>query len=158
MSSRPCAGGGPEHRFRLRVYFEDTDAQGVVYHANYLNFAERARTELLRSAGVEQDDLRQREGLGFAVRRCRIEFRAPARLDDLLEVRTVLQGISGARVQALQSVHAVEDGAAREEWLACLEVCLACVNRSGRAVRLPQRVINAFSTAAASRRRAGVES
>lgn len=147
----------PEHRFRLRVYFEDTDAQGVVYHANYLNFAERARTEFLRSVGLCQEALRRREGLGFAVTRCTIEYRAPARLDDLLEVRTVLGRVSGARVHAVQSVHACRDGAVQEPWLVRLDVHLACVNRSGRPVRLPGRMIDAFAVVAADRSRGEME-
>lgn len=69
-----------------RVYWEDTDAGGVVYHAGYLRFMERARTEWLRSLGVDQSELRQRTGLAMVVRDMHIDFLAPARLDDALEV------------------------------------------------------------------------
>ena len=151
------ADTAPVHRFRLRVYFEDTDAQGVVYHANYLNFAERARTEFLRSAGLGQEALRRRDGLGFAVTRCAIEYRAPARLDDLLEVRTALGRAGGARVHAVQSVHAVEDDVVQDTWLARLDVHLACVNRSGRPVRLTARLIDALAAAATDPDRGGME-
>ena len=74
--------------YRLRVYYEDTDAGGIVYHANYLKFIERARTEALLAAGMSQTDLRARCGLGFAVRDLTISYLAPARLEDQLVVTT----------------------------------------------------------------------
>jgi acyl-CoA thioester hydrolase len=73
--------------FPVRVYWEDTDAGGVVYHAAYLCFLERARTEWLRARGVEQHDTREAQDLVFAVRSMHVEFEAPARLDDVLESR-----------------------------------------------------------------------
>ncbi len=78
----------PRHRYLwpLRVYYEDTDAGGVVYHAAYLRFMERARTEWLRSRGVEQDWLRERHGLVFAVTRVDIRYHRPARFNQLLDV------------------------------------------------------------------------
>jgi acyl-CoA thioester hydrolase len=136
---------GNTHKFQVRVYYEDTDAGGIVYHANYLNFAERARTEFLRLAGVGQDAMRQEDGAGFAVRRCEIDFRAPARLDDVLEVRTVLRDPHGARVSAVQSIHMVTGGQADEDWLVRIDLMLACINQNGRPVRLPERVRTAFS-------------
>jgi acyl-CoA thioester hydrolase len=72
------------HRIAIRVYYEDTDAAGIVYHAAYLAFAERARTEMLRRLGLDHRTLRARFGVVFTVRRCLVEYRAPARLDDLL--------------------------------------------------------------------------
>ena len=74
---------GQTHIFNLRVYYEDTDAGGIVYYANYLKFAERARTEVLRDLGVAQRELLEVEGIGFAVRRCAVDYFAPAKLDDL---------------------------------------------------------------------------
>ena len=79
-----------------RVYFEDTDAGGVVYHANYLRFAERARTEWLRSVGLTNPQLKSAFGCQFAVRRCSVDFRRPARLDDLL-TRAVAASTSAVR-------------------------------------------------------------
>jgi acyl-CoA thioester hydrolase len=76
------------HLFNLRVYWEDTDAGGLVYHANYLKFAERARTEMLRHIGIEQEKLRGEAGLLFVVRRLVAEYLQPARLDDELAVAT----------------------------------------------------------------------
>ncbi len=72
---------GP-HRYPVRVYYEDTDAGGVVYHAKYLHFMERARSEALRDLGVPHTDLIANHGLGFVVRRAEIDYAAPARLDD----------------------------------------------------------------------------
>ena len=138
---------GATHRFRVRVYYEDTDAGGIVYHANYLNFAERARTEILRLCGTEQDAMRRDDGVGFTVRRCEIDYRAPARLDDVLEVRTILCDPRGARIGALQSIHMVRDGGVDEDWLVRLDLLLACVKENGRPTRLPKRVRSAFATA-----------
>ena len=76
----------PEFRFTLRVYWEDTDAGGVVFYANYLKFFERARTEWLRALGVEQEALRRDERVIFIVSETTVRFLLPARLDDLLEV------------------------------------------------------------------------
>lgn len=78
------------HRFSVRVYYEDTDAGGVVYYANYLKFAERARTEMLRDAGISQAALVADEGVVFVVKHVAVDLQKPARLDDLLEIETVL--------------------------------------------------------------------
>ncbi len=82
---------GDAHRFPVRVYYEDTDAAGIVYYANYLKFIERARTEMMRLYGVEHEKARQSGGAAFIVRRCEIDYRAPARLDDELVVETRLK-------------------------------------------------------------------
>ena len=138
----PLAGG--EFRFPVRVYYEDTDAGGIVYHANYLRFAERARTETLRRLGIEQARLRAEHDVVFIVRRCTIEFRAPARLDDALEVRTRMTGWRGAAIEAEQTVHRQgEEGA-----LVALDLTIACVNGKGRPVRVPSPVRDAFDRAA----------
>src|ERR1700679_3042829 len=74
------------HRYALRIYWEDTDAGGVVYHANYLRFMERARTEWLRAQGIDQVALREASSLGFVVRDMQLDFLRPARLNDELMV------------------------------------------------------------------------
>src|SRR6185312_6130077 len=84
------------HRFPIRVYYEDTDAAGIVYYANYLKFIERARTEMMRRFGVEHEKSRQSEGTAFIVRRAELEFLAPARLDDALIVETRIVDVGGA--------------------------------------------------------------
>lgn len=127
------------HVFPVRVYYEDTDAGGVVYHANYLRFAERGRTEMLRGAGIDQVELLARDGLAFIVRRCAVDFLKPARLDDALEVHTRVLTAKGARVEAEQVVKRQGDDIAR------LTLEIACVDRQGRPQRLPQRLSAAIS-------------
>lgn len=124
----------PPHRLAVRVYYEDTDAGGIVYHASYLRFAERARTEMLRELGFDHVTLRERYGLIFAVRRCTVEFRAPARLDDLLEVETAPVRLGGARLVLRQ---VVKRG---EQVLAELDVELALLSPDLRPRRLPAAV------------------
>src|SRR5690349_20968915 len=92
------------HELPLRVYYEDTDAGGVVYHARYFAFAERARSEMLRAVGAPIAELAAASGLGFAVRRLTAEFRQPARLDDALTVRTGLKGFEGASIALEQAI------------------------------------------------------
>jgi acyl-CoA thioester hydrolase len=88
----------------LRVYYEDTDAGGVVYHSNYLNFMERARTEWLRSLGFEQDQLRAQYGLVFAVSRVEVKFLRPARFNDALQVSARLTQLGRASLSMSQEV------------------------------------------------------
>jgi acyl-CoA thioester hydrolase len=119
------------HHLFTRVYYEDTDAAGIVYHANYLKFAERARTELLRLLGFEQERLRRETGLAFAVTRCVVDYFRPALLDDELVVESRLVALGGASVELDQRV---KRGAAE---LARLLVRVACLGRDGRPARLP---------------------
>jgi acyl-CoA thioester hydrolase len=133
------ANGGSVHVWPVRVYYEDTDAAGIVYYANYLKFAERARTELLRSCDIDHSRLADERGLAFAVRDCRIEYHAPARLDDALEVRTRVLDLTGAAVRIEQSVH--RDA----EALAHMEMRIVCVRADGRPARLPAEVKSAVA-------------
>lgn len=119
------------HRFPVRVYYEDTDSGGIVYYANYLKFAERARTEMLRLAGINQTEMASRYGMSFAVRDCAIDFRRPARLDDLLEVRSHLVGLAAASLTAVQAIWR------ESEELARLDIRVACLGRDGRPARIP---------------------
>ncbi|WP_308389520.1 tol-pal system-associated acyl-CoA thioesterase [Acidithiobacillus sp. AMEEHan] len=115
------ASSPPQGHFAVRVYYEDTDHGGVVYHANYLRFMERARTEMLRDRGLELDQLEQKEGVIFAVRRARLDFRAPARFNDLLEIETQIDEVRPLRMRFTQRV-------ARAGILLCLgEVEVACL-------------------------------
>jgi len=125
---------GQVHVFPVRVYYEDTDAAGIVYYANYLKFVERARTELMRMLGAEHARLLAGEGVAWAVRRCLADYLVPAILDDALEVHTRILAIGAARLDAEQVVR--RDG--RD--LARVEVRLACIDRRGRAVRLPAAI------------------
>ena len=91
------------HLFSLRVYYEDTDMGGIVYHANYLKFIERARSDWVRRWGIDQNRLRA-EGMVFAVHRIEADFLAPARLDDMLEVSTTVEAVRGARLTLTQEI------------------------------------------------------
>ena len=130
---------GGEHVYPLRVYHEDTDAGGIVYYANYLKFAERARTEMMRSAGITHVTLLGDHDAAFVVRRCVVDYRQPARLDDEIEVRTSIGTVAGAHIEAEQRV--IRDGAL----LANIDLKLGCVGRTGRAVRLPVPLRDALS-------------
>jgi acyl-CoA thioester hydrolase len=138
VSEAAAGGADREHHFPVRVYWEDTDASGIVYHASYLRFAERARSELLRLAGFEQATMLAETGVAFAVRHCEVDFRLPARLDDRLEIVSRIVEVRAATVRAQQDVWRA--GAL----LARLAVKLACIDRSGRAVRVPAAVRAAF--------------
>lgn len=90
--------------FDVKIYFEDTDAGGVVYHANYLRYMERARVELMASLGVEQRTLAERYGVSFVVRSIHISYKSPARLEDLLTVRTQPVELGSARLVLEQDI------------------------------------------------------
>lgn len=90
--------------FPIRVFYEDTDAGGVVYHSNFLNFCERARTEWLRQLTIGRERLQHEFGLMFVVRRAQIDWRRPARLDDLLMVETRLSGMGKVRMSLTQTI------------------------------------------------------
>ena len=92
------------YRFAVRVYYEDTDAAGVVYYANYLKFMERARTEWLRTLGFEQSQLVREQGLGFVARSVSIDYLKPARLDDMLDVVSGIDTASRAQIVFAQRV------------------------------------------------------
>lgn len=115
----------------VRVYYEDTDAGGIVYHSIYLNYAERARTEFVRSLGIEQQAILEQRGIAFAVRRCQTEFLRPARLDDCLMVQTRLATLKGASLEFVQMI------VRGDEILVDYRVQVACITTQGKAVRFP---------------------
>jgi len=122
------------HRYSLRVYYEDTDAGGVVYHANYLRYAERARTEALRDAGIPHAELVERYNLMFMVHRAEIDYVRPAMLDDLLVVETETMNVGGATVLLLQTVSGPQGVCAK------VRIKLACVRIGGnKPARVPPR-------------------
>ena len=124
------------HRHEVRVYYEDTDFSGAVYHAAYLHFFERGRTEFLRAEGIHHSEL-AKEGIAFAVRSMEIEFLRAAGIDDLLVVDTAVSGLNGVRLTLDQSI---ERG---DELIARAKVVVVAV-KAGRAVRLPRAVIAAL--------------
>jgi acyl-CoA thioester hydrolase len=113
------------HRYAIRVYYEDTDAGGVVYHANYLRYAERARTEALRDLGIPHADLVDRFGVMFMVHRLEVDYERGARLDDALTVETEVLQVGGATTKLRQVVRN------KEGICAVLGVRLACVHLEG---------------------------
>ena len=119
------------HHFQTRVYYEDTDLAGIVYHANYLKFIERARSEMVREAGISQTALKADQGIVFAVRRMEMEFIAPARFEEDLRVETRLTGVKGASFDLEQVVFRGDDR------LYVSNVQVVCLTDCGRAVRIP---------------------
>ena len=138
---------GDNHIFPVRVYYEDSDAVGIVYHANYIKFAERARSELCRLLGIDQRAMREKDGIVFAVRELAADYRAPARLDDLLQVRSRLTALSGASLWARQIIE--REGS----MLVGLDVKLVCLRTAdGRPTRLPADVRAIFASITQNRR------
>jgi len=131
-SSSMIADG--KHRLPIRVYYEDTDSGGVVYYSNYLKFAERARTEMLRELGSEHQAMKEKLGVGFVVRTCNADYQKPAFLDDLLEIETEVLAVRGASIQMRQTVTRANEA------LVIMEVKLACMNFDGGAARIPEGV------------------
>lgn len=123
------------HRMDIRIYYEDTDAGGVVYYAGYLRFLERARTEWLRALGFEQAQLARDTGIAFAVRSLQVEYLKPARLDDLVEVRSRIAELRRAQVVFHQSIE--RDG----ELLVDATVRVACLDLAkGKAAPMPKEI------------------
>ncbi len=121
------------HTFRTRVFYEDTDMGGIVYHANYLKFIERARSDWVRELGFDQRVLRE-AGLVFAVRRIEADFVAPARFDDMLEVTT--RPVAGGPARVLLEQEVTRDGAI----VFRARVTIVAMTLQGRPARLPAEV------------------
>lgn len=151
-NSAPAATGSPApppsgwtvperhlHVYPVRVYFEYTDAGGIVYYVNYLKFAERARTEMLRLLGKEQDAMLRENGVGFAVRSCHVDYFRPARLDDTLEVHSRTTEVAGASLRVNQKI------LRKDDLLADITVRLAVMTRDGRPTRLPAEIRDALA-------------
>jgi acyl-CoA thioester hydrolase len=145
----PSTSRDGRHHYAVRVYYEDTDAGGVVYHATYLRFAERARTEWLRAAGIPHSELLDRFALMFVVRHIEVDYVRPARLDDSLVVVTEPLVVGGATVTLRQDVRGPEGSCA------ALTVRLACVRPgNGKPGRLPppwRRVLSDMCASAQDR-------
>ncbi|SCC92833.1 acyl-CoA thioesterase [Thiomonas sp. X19] len=152
MSATPftAPATAPAFIWPVRTYWEDTDAGGVVYYANYLKFCERARTEWLRSLGLDQQRLAERDALLFVVSSAQVRYLAPARLDDQLTVSVTVVEVGGASLELLQEVRrcAPASGAsdaAAATLLASVQVRVACVQAgSFKPRRLPAAVLQAI--------------
>lgn len=141
MTPTPPIGqfDGRDHLLPVRVYYEDTDFSGLVYHGAYVRWFERGRTEFLRAAGVHHAELLSRdEPIAFAVVRLNIGYRRGARIDDALLVRTTYREIKGPRIRIAQAI--LRDG----DLLAEAEVEAACIDLAGRARRPPASLISAL--------------
>jgi len=128
------------HQLLQRVYYEDTDFSGLVYHARYLHFLERGRTDYLRCLGCQQSDLldADEEGLVFVVHRMEIDFKLPAKMDDVLTVNTSTEKAGGAKMVLNQEIRR------GETLLIAAKVTIAVINRNGRPRRLPDTVAKKF--------------
>jgi len=136
---------GGLHVFPVRVYYEDTDAGGIVYHAGYFRFAERARTEMMRHFGLGHQDLMVESGVAFAVAHCEATFHRPALLDDLLMVETRLTEVGGATMRLTQDIR--RDA----QRLVDVRLRLAMVTGQGRPGRIPEGLRRALRTHMTSR-------
>jgi acyl-CoA thioester hydrolase len=125
-------------KFQIRVYYEDTDFSGHVYHANYLKYCERARSGYLRDVGVDQNAMFA-EGAAFVVRKMDCEFLRPAKFDDVLDVETRLTEMSGARFELAQ---VVKRG---QETVFSALVTVAIIGKGGRPQRIPAALADKFS-------------
>ncbi|NKN35572.1 tol-pal system-associated acyl-CoA thioesterase [Agrobacterium sp. a22-2] len=128
------------HRLFQRVYYEDTDFSGLVYHARYLHFLERGRTDYLRCLGVEQSALQtvDAEGLVFVVHRMEVDFKSPARMDDILLIETSTEKAGGAKMVLKQQI------SSGGRLLILATVIIAVVNAKGRPRRLPEELAAKF--------------
>ena len=144
-SAGPTSGriAGGVHVLPLRIYYEDTDAAGIVYYANWLRFLERGRTELLRLLGQQHSALRDEQGVNWVVRRCAIDYLKPARLDETIEVVTSCGELRGASLAMIQLARR------GEEILVRAELVVACMGATGRPVRLPPHVRSALAQVSA---------
>ncbi|MGD8999217.1 MAG: tol-pal system-associated acyl-CoA thioesterase [Granulosicoccaceae bacterium] len=132
-----------EFLWPIRVYYEDTDSGGVVYYANYLKFMERARTELLRATGFEQDVLRDERQLLFVVRHVELDLHQPARFNEQLVVRTAIAKVHGASISFVQSI--VREGEAQLLCEATVQV--VCINATDwKPARLPADIKQSITT------------
>jgi acyl-CoA thioester hydrolase len=145
IAGRLVPGG---HVLPVRIYFEDTDFSGVVYHGSYVRFMERGRSDFVRLIGVGHTELYQGEhgeALAFAVRRIHADFLKPGRIDDLLEVQTRVLDLAGARIMLRQTI--TRD----HETLVDAEVTVVLVNREGRARRIPETVRHVLTASTAAK-------
>ncbi len=126
------------HNFDIRVYYEDTDAGGIVFYANYLRFAERGRTEYLRDLGYENKSLMDKQGVIFVVRKVEADYLTPAYLDDMLRMETSVIELKNASFKMKQSLFR------HNELIFSVDVILVCVDLTGKPVRLPDELRTAM--------------
>ena len=124
--------------FKLRVYYEDTDAGGVVYYANYLKFLERARTQLLFDSGLTHTLIKEKFNIITVVKSCNIDFIKPAKLDDNIEISTILIKKSKIQIFLNQNIYC------NNETIAKAKVRVVSINKEGKVFRMPQDLFDIF--------------
>ena len=127
------------HKNNIRIYYEDTDAGGVVYHANYLKYAERSRTEMLRKYKIEQEILKNDYSIRFIVKDLFIEYYKAALLDDYLTIKSFIIKTSSAKIKMEQEIFR------KNKLLAKINITLGSINLEGKPSRLPKFVLNILS-------------
>lgn len=140
VQASPAPAGAAEFTWPVRVYYEDTDSAGVVYHSNYLKYMERARTEWLRALGFSLQRLREEEGMLFVVTDMSIRFQRPARFDEQLNVTTRLNNMNAASLNFIQFIN---NGDA--EPVCTAEVAIACLDAASmKPRRIPDAIKETF--------------
>lgn len=129
--------------FNVRVYYDSTDAGGVVYHSRYLDFCERARTEFLRNRGIIQSKLLAESGIGFVVKNANLEFKKSAKLDDLLQISTKIIENNGIIIKMSQEIYLIsrEGIDILKDLLFEMSVNLVCINKNFRPTRIPKDIV-----------------
>ncbi|MBW8707772.1 MAG: YbgC/FadM family acyl-CoA thioesterase [Alphaproteobacteria bacterium] len=130
---------GKTHILPIAVYYEDTDLSGVVYHANYLRYMERGRTEFFRLAGISRANLNDAEPSAWAIRRIAVEYHRPARLDDQIAVHSVLTAVTGARMNVVQKIFCGQVLLVEGRIEACM------ITLTGKLQRLPKNVLETLA-------------
>jgi acyl-CoA thioester hydrolase len=131
------------HTVEYRVYYEDTDALGVMYHSNFINFCERGRSELLRDIGLSASNLSESLKIGFVVRHISCDYLKMVKLDDLLCVQTSVQSMKNTSFVMKQDILKKEDG---QNFVAfSMDITLVCMDADGKPTRLPEALRNKFN-------------
>ena len=125
--------------FKLKVYYEDTDAGGIVYYANYLRYLERARTELIQTKGFSNKILKDKYGIFLVVKSCNIDFNKPALLEDELTIQTIVNKISKVQILLSQNIFR------KKENILKADIRLAIINQYGKISKLPENIISILS-------------
>lgn len=135
------------HKSSYRVYYEDTDAGGIMYHGNFINFCERARSDLLRDIGLPASEITEKMGVGFVVRHLEAEYLRMVKLDELLTIETSLKKIKNTSFVMEQVIFNEEIGQNKAIFssIFTMDVTLVCVDAQGKPVRIPEDLRNKFS-------------
>jgi len=126
------------HQVDFRVYYEDTDAGGIMYHGNFINFCERGRSELLREIGVPSSEVYMRTGVEFVVRHLEADYTGMVQLDNLLTVQTTVTAIRNSSFQMQQTI------ICQNKTVFTMNVTIVCINKAGKPVRIPERLTKKF--------------